>query len=146
MTSTNSSPYLNLLRNQIDITQVPFSDRGSRLLVYQYPNRNQLFVKLAERISGLEPGLEAYLNRPPFIDELALIDEEGHTLDFNLVTTPDTLYFQTELGEFGLVFQDLRTISVHVPADQIAGLRFCVRPQFWNADDSGGELKSIRNL
>jgi len=35
MVRTTTSPYLNLLRNQIDITRVPFSDRGSRMLVLQ---------------------------------------------------------------------------------------------------------------
>lgn len=42
---TITSPYLNLLRNHIDITHVPFSDRGSRLLVFQEPGQSWLLVK-----------------------------------------------------------------------------------------------------
>lgn len=44
---------LKLLRNQIDITRVPFSDRGSRLLVNQYPEQSRLNIKLAERLTSL---------------------------------------------------------------------------------------------
>jgi len=130
MTNPTAQPYLGLLRNQIDITQVPFSDRGSRILIYQYPEDHQLLIKLAERILGLDPGLAAYRERPPFIDHLSFIDEHGQELDFTLVTSPDVLYFQTEVGEFGMVFQDTRTISVHPPEDQVAGLRFRVLADF----------------
>ncbi len=143
---TQSTPYLNLLRNQIDITKVAFSNRGSRLLVYRYPAQSRLLIKLAERLSGLEPGLEAYLHRLPFIDNLTLINEQGDALDFSLITSPDTLYFNTEIGEFGMVFQDLRTVSIGIPANQVAGLRFRVRPDFWHTVETGGELKSMRNF
>ena len=34
-----ASPYLDLLENYIDITRVPFSDRGSRLLVFKHPEQ-----------------------------------------------------------------------------------------------------------
>lgn len=146
MTNSTAQPYFGLLRNQIDITQVPFSDRGSRILIYQYPEDNQLLIKLAERILGLDPGLAAYRERPPFIDHLAFIDEHGQELDFSLVTSPDVLYFQTEIGEFGMVFQDSRTIAIHPPEDQVAGLRFRVSADFWKTYEFGGEIKSIRNL
>jgi glycogen debranching enzyme len=75
-----------------------------------------------------------------------LVDAKGEELDFDLITSPDTLYFQTNIGEFGLIFQDLRTISVQIPAGQTAGLRFHVRSAFWFTNESGGEIKSIRNL
>ena len=45
-----SEDYLRLLKNHIDITKVPFSDRGSRLLVFKYLDRHQLYIKLAERL------------------------------------------------------------------------------------------------
>jgi glycogen debranching enzyme len=146
MNSSESIPYLSLLRNQIDITKVPFSDRGSRLLVHQYANSYKLYIKLAERIMGLEPGLDAYLQRKPFIDNLTLIDKDGNELEFSIVTSPQALYFQTSIGEFGVVFQDLRTISIGIPVDQTAGLRFEIRPVIWYNSDFGGELKSIRNF
>jgi len=137
---------LNLLRNQIDIAQIPFSDRGSRLLVYQTPGMSRLFIKLAERLIGLEPGLEAYLGRPPFILDVCLVDEQGAPLDFEIETYPHVLYFSTRLGDFGLVFQDKHTLAFGVPPQTTAGLRFHVMPQFWRETESGGALKSIRNL
>jgi len=141
-----TSPYLNLLRNQLDITRVPFSDRGSRLLVFKVSQKSRLFLKLAERLTAIQPDIEAYLRRPPFICDLCLLDEEGQPLEFELVTYPHVLYFQTRLGDFGLVFQDKRTLAFGLPAQVTAGLRFHVSPQFWEETECGGTFKAIRNL
>jgi putative isomerase len=140
------SPYLNLLRNHIDITRVPFSDRGSRLLIFKDPDRSLLDIKLAERLTALDPDIEAYLRRPPFIRNLTLINENGEALEFEEMTRPHVLYFRTELGDFGLVFQDVRTISIGLPPNQTAGLRFHVSPQYWQRSLTGGFFKSVRNV
>jgi len=140
------SPHLNLLRNQIDITRVPFSDRGSRLMVRQEPGPCQLQIKLAERLIKLQPDIDAYRMRPPFVNELTLIDGEGEPLDFELETYPHELRFQTRVGRFGLVFQDRRTLAFGLPPGVSAGLRFYVEPQFWQETERGGLFKSVRNL
>jgi putative isomerase len=80
MSRTDISLTLNLLQNMIDVTRVPFSDRGSRLLLFKDPEQSCLFVKLAERLTSLETGLEAHLRRSPFIQDLNLIDESGQPL------------------------------------------------------------------
>ena len=54
--------FLNLLKNQIDTGRVPFSARGSRLLIYQEPGQSYLLVKLAFQDNqtlaiGLPPGM-----------------------------------------------------------------------------------------
>jgi putative isomerase len=141
-----TSPYLNLLRNHIDISRVPFSDRGSRLLVFRSPGQSRLFVKLAERLTGLQPDIEAYLHRPPFIRDLCLVDEEGEPLDVKVVTYPHVLEFRTRLGDFHLVFQDRRTLAFGLPPQTVTGLRFHVSPQFWEKMENGGVFKAIRNL
>ncbi|GAB4527708.1 MAG: hypothetical protein Kow0063_03190 [Anaerolineae bacterium] len=141
-----TSPYLNLLRNHIDISHVPFSDRGSRLLVFQEPEQSRLLVKLAERLTELQPDIEAYLRRPPFIRDLCLVDDEGEPLDFEVETSPHILYFRTRLGDFGLVFQDSQTLAFGLPPGVVAGLRFHVSPQFWEHTPQGGVFKSVRNL
>lgn len=146
MDQISRSPYLNLLRNRIDISQVPFSDRGSRLLVFQEPGVSQLFVKLAERLTAIEPGLETYLRRPPFIRDLILIDDQGQRLEFDVVSQPHILYLNTRIGDFGLVFQDHRTLSIGIPPNIQAGVCFHVSPQFWKETFRGGEFKSVRNL
>lgn len=137
---------LSILRNRLDITQVPFSDRGSRIMIFKQPDKNHLYIKLAERISGLETGLESYLLRPPIIDNLCITNEEKEALEFELVTSPEALYFQTGLGEFALAFQDSRTISIQIPTNQTAGLNFYVRSKYLTTNERGGEIKSIRNL
>jgi putative isomerase len=141
-----TSPYLSLLRNHIDITRVPFSDRGSRLLVFQEEGAHRLLIKLAERLTAITPDIEAYLRRPPFINDLCLIDENGNPLEFEALTHPNVIYFRTSLGDFGLVFQDIRTLSFGMPSGSVAGIRFHVSPQFWERTDQGGVFKSVRNV
>jgi putative isomerase len=140
------TPQLNLLKNHIDITRVPFSDRGSRLLVFQSPGQDRLLLKLAERLTQLQPDIDAYRHRPPFIRDFYLIDENGEPLEFEVVTYPHALFFETKLGEFGLVFQDSRTLALGVPPRRTAGMRFHVSPQFWQETERGGVFKSVRNL
>jgi putative isomerase len=137
---------LNLLRDHIDITQVPFSDRGSRLLVFQSPLDRKLQVKLAERLTNVQPDIEAYLKRPPFIDRLCFIDQDGEVLDFTMITYPHLISFQTRLGIFRLAFQDERTLSFGIPNGTIAGIRFTTLPQYWEPTAQGGLFRSVRNL
>jgi len=141
-----TSPHLSLLRNRIDVTTVPFSDRGSRLLVFQTRRQSRLLVKLAERLTGLQPGPDTYRCRPPFIRDLCLVDEEGEMLDFDVVTYPHALYFHTRVGDFGLVFQDSRTLAFGLPPQVTTGLRFHVSPQFWEETEHGGAFKAVHNL
>ncbi len=137
---------LNLLKDHIDLTRVPFSDRGSRLLVYKDVDAPRFSVKLAERLTALHPGIDAYRHRAPFIRDMYLVDEHGEILDARIVTYPHLLEFHTRLGEFQLVFQDEQTLAFGLPSDVVAGLRFHVSPQFWEESPNGGAFKSVRNL
>ncbi|MBN1265142.1 MAG: hypothetical protein JXA25_06600 [Anaerolineales bacterium] len=146
MQSARNPDYIKIMHNQINITRVPFSDRGSRILLYQYPEKTQLFIKLAERMSYLDPALEAYLTRGPFITDLAFIDEDGKELAFTPETFPHLLRFHTAIGDFGIVFQDQKTLSFGLPDGKTAGIRFFVFPQLWNQTEQGGFFKAVRNL
>lgn len=137
---------LELLQNQIDITRVPFSERGSRLLVYQHPDRASLFVKLAERLIRIEPGIESYLHRPPFIDDLCFVHEQGEPLKFTTTTSPNLLTFHTRAGDIQLAFQDETTLAFGLPAHTKIGVRFRAHPTHWCKTDSGGELNHVHNL
>ncbi len=141
-----SYPNINLLRNQIDFTRVPFSDRGSRLLIFISQERTNLNIRLAERLTSIEPNIEAYLKRPPFIKNLHLIDEECQPIDFNIITYPHMLIMESQLGDFGLVFHDNHTLAFGVPPQSKSGVSFHVSPQIWNKKTDGGEILSIRNL
>jgi len=141
-----TSPYFSLLRNHIDISHVPFSDRGSRLLVFQAADKSRLLVKLAERLTEIQPDIEAYRHRPPFISDLCLLDEKWQALEFEVESYPHALVFRTRLGDFGLVFQDRHTLAFGLPPQVTAGLRLHVTPQFWERTEHGGVFKSIRNM
>ena len=138
--------YLNLLRNHIDITRVPFSDRGSRLLLWKSPEQFCFFIKLAERLTTIQPDIEAYLKRPPFISELCLIDEEGVPVHFETIIYPHIIHLHTRIGDFAIVYKDDKTLAIGLPRNVVAGLRFHVQPQFWETTDGGGVFKSVRNL
>jgi putative isomerase len=138
--------YLRLLKNHIDIRKVPFSDRGSRILVYRDPTEGHLYIKLAERLTELQPDIEAYLKRPPFIPQLIPVDGDGTPLDFRVEAYPHMLRLSTDIGDFGVAFHDHRTIAFGLPPNVRAGLQFHVSPQFWGKTQSGGVFKSVRNM
>lgn len=146
MNETSDSPYLLLLRDSIDPARVPFSDRGSRLLVQKYPDRDQFYVKLAERLTDLQPGLETYLLRPPYIQDLCFIDDAGMELAFNLTTYPHAMFFQTRLGTFALTFHKLDTVAIGLPPGVRAGIRLYASTQIWQEEEKGGSLRAVRNL
>ncbi|HSM72737.1 MAG TPA: trehalase family glycosidase [Anaerolineales bacterium] len=137
---------LSLLKDQIDIPRVPFSDRGSRLLVFQNGGRSSLHIKLAERLTRIDPGIETYLNRPPFISDLVFIDEKGELLDFKVSTSPEVLRFHTRLGVLELVFQNENTIAIGIPERTTVGIRFRVRPTHWRRTNFGGEINYVRGV
>lgn len=139
-------PHINLLRNKINLKKVPFSDRGSRLMVFQYKNEDRLYIKLAERLSFLDPALEAYLNRAPFITNLELIDKHGQTLPFSVTTYPHVMYLTTTIGDYGILFENNRTLSIGLPVNQVSGIRFHVSPMYWKTTENGGLFKSVRNF
>jgi len=93
-----ASDYLDLLQDHIDITRVPFSDRGSRILLFRDAQRSALYVKLAERLAHLDAGIEAYLKRPPYIQQLELIDTRGQALEFTTSVNPYQLKLETGQG------------------------------------------------
>src|SRR5262245_31971572 len=105
-----NSEYLNLLKNKINLRQIPFSERGSRLLIFQ--SNEHLTVRLAERWFKREGQLSAYRRRPPLIDQWVFIDEEGLPLKLSLTTYPDRIYFETRIGTFTLVFVDAETLLI----------------------------------
>ena len=146
MPETLTAPSINLLRNQIDFTRVPFSDRGSRLLVFLNPEMSNIYIRLAERLATLEADIEAYTRRAPFIYDLSLIDANGEQLEFETTTYPHTIFFNTEIGDFGLAYLDDQTLAFGLPPGISAGIKFHVSPQFWKTKAQGGEFKSIRNL
>jgi putative isomerase len=134
------------LRNQINIEQTPFSDRGSRLLLYKEKGASRFYIKLAERLISLDENIEAYLERPAFIREMTLLDEDGQPMPFEVVSYPHILHLQTKVGDFAIAFQDIHTLALGFPAQVNAGVRFEVSPQLWKETPMGGEFRAVRDL
>jgi putative isomerase len=113
------------MENRIRPESVPFSDRGSRLLVYAARNAlSTLFVRLTERLTTLTPGPSSYRNRPPCVHNLRLVNSEGRALPFEMITYPQAALFQPVIGEFALMFQDHRTLRFGLPARMPCGISF----------------------
>ncbi|MBN1319033.1 MAG: hypothetical protein JXA42_26355 [Anaerolineales bacterium] len=140
------SDNLARLENQINIEIEPFSDRGSRILIFKNPDKDRLYIKLAERLTSVVPGLDIYRYRPPFIQEMTFVDGDGMPLCFQLTTFPHALFFKTRLGTFTITFSKADTIAIGLPQGGSAGIQFRVNTQIWQKDEQGGSLKAVRNV
>jgi putative isomerase len=133
-TGSFNSPYLDLLKNRIDMDQVPFSERGSRLMVFFRAGR--FSVRLAERWGELL----AYRQRPPLIDEWVFTDGAGRPLEVRLTTYPQRIDCETRLGTFTLSFADTETLLLSLPP-AACGLEFNASLNEARADRRGGILR-----
>jgi putative isomerase len=130
--------FLDLLKNRIDLGQIPFSERGSRLTVFS--KDQHLLVRLAERWFKLDGQLSSYRNRLPTIDEFYFIDGDGQRLESEITTYPNRLEFQTPAGRFKLVFVDSETILVSLPRAR-CGISFKANVDTAQVDRRGGVLR-----
>jgi glycogen debranching enzyme len=140
------SRYLELLHNGIDLETAPFSDRGSRVLVYKRSNQSSLYVKLAERLLHIEPEIEAYRHRPPFINDLSLIDSSGTALRFEVTTYPHAVFLMTAIGQFVLTFHDSSTLVLACPSGKVAGFKLRMSASASQITNSGGHIDGLRRL
>src|SRR5689334_14239101 len=116
-----NSEYLNLLKNRINLSQIPFSDRGSRLLLFQ--SNGHFTIRLAERWFKREGQLSAYRKRAPLIDQWLFTDEHENVLETTLTTYPHRVDVETKLGTFSLAFVDTETLLITLPS-VLCGIKF----------------------
>jgi putative isomerase len=133
-----TSYYLSLLRNRINLRNIPFSDKGSRLLVFQ--SDNKLEVRLAERWFKREGELAAYRKRPPLIEDWYFTDTSGSCLNCELETYPHCIHMHTSKGTFSIAFLDSETFIVRLPTGQF-GLTFQANLDQALPDRRGGILR-----
>lgn len=137
------SPYLDLLRNRINLRQIPFSDRASRLMLFR---SNQHFtIRLAERWFKLQGQLAAYRERPPLIENWGFTDAEGALLDFKLTTYPHRLDCSSRVGTFSITFVDAETLLIALPA-HTCGMTFDANLDNVLPDRRGGVLRLIGDI
>jgi hypothetical protein len=132
-----SSP-LKDLRNRIDLEHIPFTERGSRLLVMK--NEKGLMIRLAERWYKLTRSISAYRQRPPIVEEWVFTDSNGNALESRLDSQPDRVIFQTTIGNFTLAFTDQETLFLGLP-ETACGVRFKTNMDLGQTDRRGGVLR-----
>ncbi len=133
-----TSEYLNLLKDRINLRQIPFSDRGSRLLIF-YVNQH-FTIRLAERWFKREGQLAAYRQRQPLIDEWVFIDGDGDPLELNLTTYPHRIDCETRIGTFTVAYVDIETLMITLPSAQ-CGIKFNANLDKIQTDRRGGVLR-----
>jgi putative isomerase len=132
------SPFFDLLKNRINLRDAPFTDRGSRLLVFKTDSR--FSIRLAERWLKRDGQLSAYRRRPPIIEQLRFIDGEGRSLNFSLSTYPHRVDAQTEIGMFTCIFVDSETLLILMPP-VACGVEFLANLDNAQTDSRGGVLR-----
>lgn len=138
MTTDFQSPYLTLLRNRLNLHSIPFSERGSRLMVFR--NDQHFSIRLAERWFKADQQLSGYRKRPPIIDDWYLTDETGAPLEVELTTYPHRVDGHTRLGDFTLAYADIETLIVTLPPGT-CGLAFTAHLDQCTPDRRGGVLR-----
>jgi putative isomerase len=133
-----SSPYLELLKNRINLRQIPFSERGSRLLLFQ--DNDHFQIKLAERWFKIDQQLSSYRQRPPILDEWRFTDEHGMPLELEITTYPHRIDCHSSLGTFSIVFADTESLLITLPAGT-CGLTFQAHLDQAYPDRRGGVLR-----
>jgi len=133
-----NSQYLDLLKNRINLREIPFSERGSRLLIFQ--SNDHFTVRLAERWFKREGQLSAYRKRPPLIDQWIFTDEAGNPLELNVTTYPDHIECATRIGSFTLTFLDIETLLITLPSAHCA-IKFNANLDKIQTDRRGGVLR-----
>ncbi len=138
------SPYLEMLKNRVNLFKVPFSDRGSRLMVFR--KNHHLSVRLAERWFKLDNQLSGYRSREPIVNEWTLTDANGAALPIETTTYPHCVEIHNANGLYQLVFVDQETLLMTLPAG-VHGVRFRVSTaDETQPDRRGGVLRLNRAI
>ncbi|QBD74510.1 glycogen debranching protein [Ktedonosporobacter rubrisoli] len=125
-----ASPYLQLLKDRITLTQIPFTDRDSRLILFR-SDEQSLWVGLAEY--EIDP--EQY----PAITRWSFTDGEGQACRCEYTTYPHEIRNQTPCGTFRITFVDAETLLVALPAGR-SGIKLLTRMEKGQTDRLGGVL------
>jgi putative isomerase len=132
------SPFFELLKNRVNLVDVPFTDRGSRLLVFKA--NNHISIRLAERWIKREIQLSAYRRLPPIIDLWNFTDGDGSVLEFSFSSYPHRLDFHTSIGTFSVVFSDTESVLFVLPPCP-CGITFLANMDKAQTDRRGGVLR-----
>ncbi len=130
------------LHNRIDLVNIPFTDRSSRILLFR--QGNTLLIRLAERWVKYEAEFGSYRSRPAIIQHFTILESQSSPLAFNVETDPHLVSLRTAVGDFEWAFPDPETLMVGLPPGRYA-IRFEVQADSVQIDRRGGVLRGKRN-
>lgn len=131
------------LHNRINLIDIPYTDRGSRLLMFLRGDR--LSFRLAERWVKWENEVGHYRKRPPMIEQFAFLDADGTPLSVAVDSYPHRIRLHTAAGDFDWTFVDAEALVMRLPSGQY-GFEFDAYAQRAQADRRGGTMHGKRNI
>jgi glycogen debranching enzyme len=131
------------LHNRIDLVNIPFTDRGSRIMLFR--RDNELYFRLAERWEKAQDRMGHYRMRPPIISHFTLLNAEGEPLAFDVESYPHLARLITASGSFDWIFTDPETLLLHLPEGEW-GFQFVAQAEQGQLRRRGGTLRGIRNI
>jgi len=145
--------FATLLKNRIDLSRIPFSDRSARIMFFRgrkppAPGERPadfFAIRLAERWEKQAALLGSYRTRLPVIDHLVFVDANGNPLPFEVTTHPHMVLFDTPAGSVRMCFLDAETLFFALPPGPI-GMRFQVYAARGSVDRRGGTFHGMRNV
>ncbi|MDX1994936.1 MAG: trehalase family glycosidase [bacterium] len=136
---------LETMHNRIDLEHVPFTDRGSRLMLFRRADNKTLYIRLAERWEKWQSELGHYRQRAPVVREFVFLDADGQPLAFEVETEPHVVHLNTASGTFSWTFPDAETLLVKLPPGA-HGFDFTAYGESGQIERRGGVLRGKRNL
>lgn len=106
---------------------------------------DRLYIRLAERWEKWQTETGHYRQRPPIIENFAILGEDSTPLAFEVDSYPHIAWLRTNAGDFGWVMIDPEAFLVKLPAGR-CGFEFDGNMQRGQSDRRGGALRGIRNI
>lgn len=131
------------LHNRIDLINVPFTERGSRLILGRKGDR--LYIRMTERWEKYGGSLSSFRLHPPFIQNLAFTNASGSLLLLETDTYPYVARMKSPIGAFDWAFTDAETMMIRLPSGQF-GIEFDAEVKRGATDRRGGIMRGIRNI
>jgi putative isomerase len=132
------SPFLESLKGRINLESAPFTDRGSRILVFR--RGPSLEIRLAERWVKWEQEVGDYRRRAPMVDQFSIFAGGGIPLKLHTTTYPHAIGIDTPRGEFWLAFLDDETLYLKLPEGEFT-IGFRVLAAQGGTDRRGGQFR-----
>lgn len=134
---------IDRLHNRIDLDSIPFTDRGSRLLIFL--RYNEISIRLAERWAKWERQVGHYRQRPPIVERLRVMAPAGTPCVMSPDTYPHAAGVLSDIGRFEWVFIDPETLMLRLPEGSYS-LSCIIHAEQAQTDRRGATFRGKRNV